>query len=88
MVKGRFEVKNVILITKSRGILNVLDLQKTLILQGILAFLLCKIKKLEQYKYYKITYIILPCRRYNCNIFKHKGEKYIEQYNKNQICNR
>ena len=34
-----------------------------------------------------MTYIILPCRKYNCNIFKHKGEKYIEQYNKNQICN-
>ena len=34
-----------------------------------------------------MTYIILPCRKYNCNIFKHKGEKYIEQYIKNQICN-
>ena len=34
-----------------------------------------------------MTYLILPCRKYNCNIFKHKGEKYIEQYIKNQICN-
>ena len=34
-----------------------------------------------------MTYIILPCRKYNCNIFKHKGEKYIEQYIKNQRCN-